>query len=283
MGKEEKEKGPMDSCPVPVPKVDEAQLLNDCRSPRFFKACQKLQIDPLELRPKEFDSFAEAGLTFEKQQIRMAMYERSRLSKWQTINVTRFSLPKGDKLQARSKSAELLRTSAEDFANTKISWLPAERARTMQQASNGKLEVLKSTAKRLRDITAVGDFSEQEREEQKQKRIEEKLAAERKRKEMIKKDQEKQKIRKERLKKERKEQEEREATLRELDDSMQARFKALHESWAAESAEKQRKQKEHMEQIARNLQDADRKKEEEVQKLLQVSAVLPSSVSLWPT
>ena len=66
MGKEEKEKGPMDSCPVPVPKVDEGQLLNDCRSPRFFKACQKLQIDPLDLRPKEFDAFAEGPDAVEK-------------------------------------------------------------------------------------------------------------------------------------------------------------------------------------------------------------------------
>jgi hypothetical protein len=269
MGKEEKEKGPMDSCPVPVPKVDEGQLLNDCRSPRFFKACQKLQIDPLDLRPKEFDAFAENGLSMEKQQIRMAMYERSRLAKWQTINETRFLLPKGDKQQARSQSAELLRSSAEEFANTRISWLPAERARTMQQASNGKLEVIKSTAKRLRDITAVGDYSEKEREEEKQKKIEAQLAAERKRKEMIKKDQEKQRIKKERLTKERKEQAEREAALRELDESMQVRLKTMHETWAAESAEKQRKQKEHMDQIQRNMEEADRRKEEEVQKLLQ--------------
>ena len=44
--KEEKEKVPpgMEGCPVPVAKVDEGKLLNDsdCRSPRFFKACQKL-------------------------------------------------------------------------------------------------------------------------------------------------------------------------------------------------------------------------------------------------
>lgn len=259
----------MDSCPVPVPKVDEGQLLNDCRSPRFFKACQKLQIDPLDLRPKEFDAFAENGLSIEKQQVRMAMYERSRLAKWQTINDTRFLLPKGDKQQARSQSADMLRSSAEDFANTRISWLPAERARTMVQASNGKLEVIKSTAKRLRDITAVGDYSEKEREEEKQKKIEEKLAAERKRKEMIKKDQEKQRIKKERMKKERKEQAEREAALRELDESMQTRINAMHEMWAAESEEKQRKQKEHADQIQRNMDEAARRKEEEVQKLLQ--------------
>jgi hypothetical protein len=46
--KEEKEKVPpgMEGCPVPVAKVDEGKLLrlndSDCRSPRFFKACQKL-------------------------------------------------------------------------------------------------------------------------------------------------------------------------------------------------------------------------------------------------
>ena len=51
MGKEDeaKEKGLMSGCPVHVPKVDESKLLADCRSPRFFKACQKLQIDPVSL------------------------------------------------------------------------------------------------------------------------------------------------------------------------------------------------------------------------------------------
>jgi len=172
MGKDDKneeERGPMAGCPVPLVKVDEAKLLNDCRSPRFFKACQKLQIDPWDLRPREFQSFAEPGLQLEKQQIRMAMYERQRLSKWQTINDLRFLLPKGDKLPARSQSAELFRTSTEQFASTNISWVPAERARTLLQARNGKVEVLKSTAKRLRDITAVGDYASAEKEEQRQK------------------------------------------------------------------------------------------------------------------
>jgi len=276
MGKDDKkddkkgeDKGPMAGCPVPVVKVDEAKLLNDCRSPRFFKACQKLQIDPLDLRPREFESFGEPGLLHEKQQIRMAMYERQRLSKWQTINDVRFALPKGDKLPARSQSAELFRTSTDNFASTHIAWLPAERARTMQQARNGKVEVLKSTAKRLRDITAVGVYASQEREEQKQKAIEAKLAAERKRKEMIKKDQEKEALRKEKMKKERKAQEEREQQQRELDENLQAKLKALQESWDAESAEKQRRQKEQLDRVQQNLAEADRKREEEVQKLLQ--------------
>jgi hypothetical protein len=272
MGKDDKneeERGPMAGCPVPLVKVDEAKLLNDCRSPRFFKACQKLQIDPWDLRPREFQSFAEPGLQLEKQQIRMAMYERQRLSKWQTINDLRFLLPKGDKLPARSQSAELFRTSTEQFASTNISWVPAERARTLLQARNGKVEVLKSTAKRLRDITAVGDYASAEKEEQRQKSIAAKLEAERRKKEMIKKEKEKEALRKEKAKKERKEREEREQLQREQEETLQKKLKALQESWEAESAEKQRRQQEQVERVNQNLAEASRKKEEEVQKLLQ--------------
>jgi hypothetical protein len=272
MGKDDKneeERGPMAGCPVPVVKVDEAKLLNDCRSPRFFKACQKLQIDPGDLRPREFQSFAEPGLLPEKQQIRMAMYERQRLSKWQTINDLRFLLPKGDKMPARSQSAELFRTSTEQFASTNISWVPAERARTLLQARNGKVEVLKSTAKRLRDITAVGDYASAEREEQRQKAIAAKLEAERRKKEIIMKDKEKEALRKEKAKKERKEREEREQLQREQEENLQKKLKALQESWEAESAEKQRRQQEQVDRVNQNLAEASRKKEEEVQKLLQ--------------
>jgi len=194
----------------------------------------------------------------------MAMYERSRLSKWQTINDTRILLPKGDKLAARSQSAELFRTSTENFSSTHISWMPAERARTLQQMKNGKTEVLKATAKRLRGITAVGDFSEAESEaesaELKQKLIDAKHAAERKRKDMIKKDEEKERLRKERVKKERKAQQERQALQKEMDDNMTARLKALHDSWDTESKDKQRKLDEHMEAIKKNLAETDRKK-----------------------
>jgi hypothetical protein len=253
---------------VPVPEVDEAKLLNDCRSPRFFKACQKLQIDPLELRPRELDSFEEPGVSPAKQQVRFAMYERSRLAKWNSINDTRFSLPKGDGLDTRSKSAELFRTSKDLFVQKSISWLPSERARTMQQIRNGRQEVVKITAKRLRDITAVGDYSEKERAENKQKEIEAKMAAERKRKEIIKRDQEKEQARKDRIKKEWKEMKEREEKQREFDANMESKLRTMRETWETESKEKQRKQEEHHNKIARNRDENERKQEEEVQKLL---------------
>jgi hypothetical protein len=271
MGKEdkEKEKGPMDGCLVPCPKVDEGKLLNDCRSPRFFRACQKLQIDPLELRPREFQSFAEAGLAHEKQQVRMAMYERSRLAKWQAINSTRFSLPKGDTTEARSKSADLLRNSSEreEFSNT-ISWMPAERARTVQQMNLGQVEVVKITAKRLRDITAVGDFASEESVEAKQKALEQKHAAEKKRKADLKKAAEKLQLQKEKERKEVKEREEVREKMKEMEQQAEAKLKALRQSWEAESEEKKQKQREHHEQVARNLKEADRKKEENIQELL---------------
>mmetsp|Transcript_62869 Transcript_62869/g.101691 ORF Transcript_62869/g.101691 Transcript_62869/m.101691 type:complete len:298 (-) Transcript_62869:53-946(-) len=53
-----------------------------------------------------------------------------------------------------------------------------------------------------------------------------------------------------------------------MDDNMTARLKALHDSWDAESKDKQRKLDEHMEAIKKNLAETDRKKEDEVQKLL---------------
>ena len=57
-----KEEGdPLAALGLQVPKLDEGKLLADCRSPRFFKACQKLQIDPLDLRPRELETFEEAG------------------------------------------------------------------------------------------------------------------------------------------------------------------------------------------------------------------------------
>jgi hypothetical protein len=49
-------KDPLEGCPIPVPVVDEAQLLADIRSPRFLEACRKLKIDPIELKPRAFDS-----------------------------------------------------------------------------------------------------------------------------------------------------------------------------------------------------------------------------------
>lgn len=253
---------------LPVAQVDEAKLLNDCRSPRFLKACQKLQIDPLELRPRELESFEEPGVSPAKQQARFAMYERSRLAKWNTINDTRFSLPKGDGLDSRSKSAELFRTSTDLFVQKSISWLPSERARTMQQIRNGRQEVVKITAKRLRDITAVGDYSEKERAENKQKEIEAKMAAERKRKEIIKRDQEKEQARKDRLKKEWKDMKEREEKQREFDANMESKLRAMREAWENESKEKQRKQEEHHEKIARNREEIERKQKEEQDKLI---------------
>ena len=280
-----KEEGdPLAALGLQVPKLDEGKLLADCRSPRFFKACQKLQIDPLDLRPRELETFEEAGSSPAKTQVRFAMYERSRFAKWQTINETRFQLPRGDfkpiagdKASARSKSAELFRTSltkSSDLAKSQVSWVPASglcadiKARTMVQQKNGRVEVVKITAKKLRDITSVGDFSEQEREEDKQKKIQAKLDAERRRKEMIKRDEEKERQRKERLKKQHQEQNEREQAQRELDKSLAEKLRKMRENWEQESAEKMRKQSEHHAQVQANLDAENRKKEEEIQKLL---------------
>lgn len=57
MSKNVKEdKDVMEGCPVPVPTIDEGELLGTIRSPRFFEACKKLRIDPIDLKPRTFDS-----------------------------------------------------------------------------------------------------------------------------------------------------------------------------------------------------------------------------------
>lgn len=46
----------MEGCRVPVPTIDEAELLADIRSPNFLEACKKLRIDPIDLKPRSFAS-----------------------------------------------------------------------------------------------------------------------------------------------------------------------------------------------------------------------------------
>jgi hypothetical protein len=59
------DKNPLDGCPIPIPVVDEAQLLADVRSPRFLEACKKLKIDPIELKPRSFDSVSHFFRSYE--------------------------------------------------------------------------------------------------------------------------------------------------------------------------------------------------------------------------
>jgi hypothetical protein len=46
----------LEGCPVDVPKIDEGELLADIRSPNFLEACKKVRIDPIDLKPRPFDS-----------------------------------------------------------------------------------------------------------------------------------------------------------------------------------------------------------------------------------
>jgi len=150
MPDEKKDNDPMEGAPITAPKVDEASLLQDVRSPRFLAACNTLHIDPIELIPKPFEVFSERGLSQEKQQIRFAMYERGRLAKWTSLNECRRGLPKGG-ASKRSQSADpTMPTAKSKLGSSRLSaegsavslgksWIANELAKTSEIASRGQV------------------------------------------------------------------------------------------------------------------------------------------------
>ena len=151
MAENEKVKDPMAGASMAAPKVDEAALLSDVRSANFMTACNKLRIDPIELVPRAFDSFSSSGLSHEKQQIRFAMYERGRLSKWTALNECRRVLPKVGGAHNRAVSADptngkkklnMSRMSADSsVASLGQSWIVSELARSSEIAARGQVKL----------------------------------------------------------------------------------------------------------------------------------------------
>ena len=147
MGDETKidSKDPMAGCSIDFPKIDEAKLLASIRSPQFLLACQKLRIDPLELRPRSFDTFKSRDTAFETQQIRFAMYERSRYQKWKAINECNIveNEAKGNR-QLAARSA---------LSNT---WIGSELSKTGPIIQRGKSEVFLCCLRSLKETANQG-------------------------------------------------------------------------------------------------------------------------------
>mmetsp|Transcript_29853 Transcript_29853/g.71005 ORF Transcript_29853/g.71005 Transcript_29853/m.71005 type:complete len:506 (+) Transcript_29853:230-1747(+) len=277
MADEGKVKDPMAGAPIAAPKVDEAALLSDVRSPHFITACTTLRIDPIELVPRTFDSFSESGLLHEKQQIRFAMYERGRLSKWTALNECRRVLPKLGGAQNRSMSAEpngkkklnMSRMSAEgSTASLGHSWIDTEMARSSMIASRGQVEVFKTTFKKLKDIQDEGRQVAREVDDTEKMKQEERAAAEQKRRMLIKRHDDAIRKQKEKVKREAADRQERESKFKEMDEASQTRQDMMHKGWEAESVAKLKAMNDHMERVQGNIDRNDLEREINSERIL---------------
>eukprot|EP00960_Hanusia_phi_P026113 746078-Hanusia_phi.AAC.1 len=260
MVKEKNEEDQLAGCPVPFEAVNDAQLLADVRSPRFLQACQQLLIDPLELRPRAFESFRAPGLVHEQQQVRYAVYEKSRMAKWKAINECRARLPRA--LESSGTGSQE-RQEKED--SLELSWIHQELSKSKTQVERGKAEAMKIAARKLRDISAASKVVRSNLvnilEAQKRRETEAKVRADFRRKQMMKKQEELIKRKHEVEQRTIAQQEERKKKIKELDDALSQRIDTLRASYEME-AEKKRKQDETKQQ---RIQDNINKKEGELQ------------------
>ena len=149
MASKSNEGNPMEGCPITYPVIDEAQLLADVRSPRFLLACKKLRIDPLELRSPVFES--SSNIPHEKKQIRYAMHERARHTKWHAINECRFSLPAGgQEMRPHLRSPD----SPAERSVLSNSWIGIELAKTAPIVQKRRQEVFLKYYKTLKDLAS---------------------------------------------------------------------------------------------------------------------------------
>jgi len=283
------DKDPLEGCPVTVPRIDEGELLSDIRSPRFLQACKRLRIDPIDLKPRHFETFKQRENVVEKQQIRYAMYERGRFMKWKAINDCRRTLPSVHDAQRHAQTSIPAATRASGLslasgghkhskslsASPELSrndlsqtWLGAVISKTSTIASRGQVEVFKAAAKPLKDIAVEGRFVAKKMADTQAAALESRQLAEQRRKELIKRHAEERKKQKEKAKKALEEMAEKEAKFKELDEAEKARQQALYEQWEAESAEKRRQQDEHFARVQQNVQRQDEEKKEKEQRLL---------------
>mmetsp|Transcript_34575 Transcript_34575/g.108363 ORF Transcript_34575/g.108363 Transcript_34575/m.108363 type:complete len:465 (+) Transcript_34575:106-1500(+) len=253
---DKKEEDPLAGCPVPFEPVNDAQLLSDVRSPRFLQACQQLLIDPLELKPRAFDSFRAPGLVPEQQQVRYAVYEKSRMAKWRAINDCRARLPR---LLESSGGGSMERQEKED--PLELSWIHQELSKSKTQVERGKAEAIKIAARKLRDISAVSKVSNVNLlEAQRRRETEAKVRADFRRKQMIKKQEELIKRKNEMEQRNIVEQEERKKKMKELDEALTQRIDTLRASYEKEAEEKRRSEMTKQQRIQDNIN----KKEEEL-------------------
>mmetsp|Transcript_26676 Transcript_26676/g.67275 ORF Transcript_26676/g.67275 Transcript_26676/m.67275 type:complete len:518 (+) Transcript_26676:73-1626(+) len=279
--KEPAKEDPMVGCPVPVPQVDEADLLSDVRNPNFLEACKKLRIDPIDLKPRPFESFKMRGAEDikEKQQVRFAMYERGRFMKWKALGEqirSMPSLPQEKRMAATSipnasrgkKKGGRRSISAlgDDLSNTKLGEI---MSKTQSTFARGQVEVFKAASKPLKDIAYEGKFVVKKAADDTRELIEKRQLAEHRRKELIKKHEMEAKKKKERMRKDREEREEREAKFREQDEAERLRNLEMYEAWQQESKQKQQKQLEHFQKVQSNVLRQEREKEEAQQRLLE--------------
>uniref|UniRef100_A0A6U5CN42 Uncharacterized protein n=1 Tax=Hemiselmis andersenii TaxID=464988 RepID=A0A6U5CN42_HEMAN len=294
--KEPAKEDPLLGCPVPVPKIDEADLLSDVRNPNFLEACKKLRIDPIDLKPRPYESFKGKGAddVKEKQQVRFAMYERGRFMKWKALGDQIRSMPpvppekrlaatsipnasRGKKKGRRSVSA-----LGDDLSHTKLGEI---MSKTQSTFARGQVEVFKAASKPLKDIAYEGRFIVKKAAEDTRDLLEKRQLAEHRRKELIKKHEMEAKKKKERMRKDREEREEREAKFREQDEAERQRNLEKYEAWQEESKAKVQKQLEHFQKVHNNVLRQEREKEEQQERLLaemrEKAAIVEANQKSW--
>jgi hypothetical protein len=243
----------LEDYPVNVPKIDDMALLADIRSPRFFVACRRLRIDPLELKSRGFESFQEKNVPIAIQQIRFAMHERARFQKWKAINNFRFSL------SAKAKdSVERTIESSPTKSAISSSWIGAELAKTEPIIRRGKTEVFMSCVKTLREIASLTNHqttNHQSSSEMSSRELD-------KRKDYIRKLNADKSRRQEKQKKAKELQLLRESTIQAREDELEKRRAALVEQWKTNVEKKKAAHIERVKSVQTRLAKAAKERED---------------------
>ena len=233
MGEEKKveSKDQMAGCSIHFPDIDESELLSDARSPRFLKACKQLRIDPLELCPKSFESFKGKDTSLELQQVRFAMYQRSRYQKWKAIKECKFSFSDNKDTEVSSPQWTL--------GN---SWIGSELSKTGPIVQKGKSEVYMCCLKTLKETANQGAITRHSPSADSDENRNRKHDG---RKDCLKKQNNEKSRKKELTEKIRSSQSEKEQAIKAREDAQEQRRLALLQAWSEELKQKKMAQIEH--------------------------------------